>query len=282
MRNPEPTIVLNADVANPGQFFACCGLLELADRLWPGAEGWFQGDSIAGQFCVWWPNPAGSLKSLLEAARSVEFDVDDADGPNPAGDDDDESGPVVPILITAPFSMLLDWWSEKSIKPWAGSMKERVILRAMLRAIAPDAADPFNVQQAVNTTSKQEPAVENKRSKSQPKKREPFYFDSRRGTKSHPLDSGWSPDTHKMEHMCAPAVEALCFFGLQRCRPMPTTIPGTGRYIVWPEHLPVSIAAAAVAGILPVQGGMACEFRNFFRTDQRKHKAFGEAKCLDR
>ncbi len=23
---------------NPGQFFACCGLLELADRLWPGAE----------------------------------------------------------------------------------------------------------------------------------------------------------------------------------------------------------------------------------------------------
>src|SRR6476646_1225323 len=30
------------DLTNPGQFFACCGLLELADRLWPGAEGWFE------------------------------------------------------------------------------------------------------------------------------------------------------------------------------------------------------------------------------------------------
>jgi CRISPR-associated protein Csb3 len=29
------------DPTNPGQFFACCGLLELADRLWPDAEGWF-------------------------------------------------------------------------------------------------------------------------------------------------------------------------------------------------------------------------------------------------
>ena len=30
------------DVTNPGQFFACCGLLELADRMWSGAEGWFE------------------------------------------------------------------------------------------------------------------------------------------------------------------------------------------------------------------------------------------------
>ncbi len=40
MTNPEP-IHIKVDVTNPGQFFACCGLLELADRLWPGAEGWF-------------------------------------------------------------------------------------------------------------------------------------------------------------------------------------------------------------------------------------------------
>ena len=36
-------IRVNVDPTNPGQFFACCGLLELADRLWPGAEGWFAG-----------------------------------------------------------------------------------------------------------------------------------------------------------------------------------------------------------------------------------------------
>jgi CRISPR-associated protein Csb3 len=34
-------IQINVDPANPGQFFACCGLFELADRLWPGCETWF-------------------------------------------------------------------------------------------------------------------------------------------------------------------------------------------------------------------------------------------------
>src|SRR5262245_64976714 len=43
MTHPVPSIRVNVDVTNPGQFFACCGLLELADRLWPGAEGWFDG-----------------------------------------------------------------------------------------------------------------------------------------------------------------------------------------------------------------------------------------------
>ena len=42
MNRPIPSIRVKVDVTNPGQFFACCGLLELADRLWPGAEGWFE------------------------------------------------------------------------------------------------------------------------------------------------------------------------------------------------------------------------------------------------
>ena len=40
MTKPDP-IKINVDPTNPGQFFACCGLLELADRLWDGAEGAF-------------------------------------------------------------------------------------------------------------------------------------------------------------------------------------------------------------------------------------------------
>lgn len=36
--NPnQAAIRINVDLTNPGQFFACCGLLELADRLWGGA-----------------------------------------------------------------------------------------------------------------------------------------------------------------------------------------------------------------------------------------------------
>src|SRR5271163_2936355 len=43
MSKPEATIRVNVDPTNPGQFFACCGLLELADRLWPAAAGSFAG-----------------------------------------------------------------------------------------------------------------------------------------------------------------------------------------------------------------------------------------------
>ena len=54
-------IRVNVDPTNPGQFFACCGLLELADRLWPGAEGWFE----KGEFCVTCEGAIVGLSALL-------------------------------------------------------------------------------------------------------------------------------------------------------------------------------------------------------------------------
>jgi CRISPR-associated protein Csb3 len=280
MTNPEPTIRIYVDVTNPGQFFACCGLLELADRLWTGSEGWFEGNPMSGKFCIWTPNGNGSLKALLETAHKCEFGVGDSSNEETDGDEE-RAGSVDPIIITSPVQMILDWWSEKSIKPWAGSMKERLIFRAMLRAISIDAPDPFNIEQAVSDPSTDGAATDRRSRKKKPKKREPFYFDSRRGSKSHPRDSGWSPDTHNMEHKCAPAVEALCFIGLQRCRPMPTERPNTSRYTVWKEHLPVNVIAPIVSGIVPVPRSVTYQFTNFFRTGERKHKAFGEAKRLD-
>ena len=41
MNRPIPSIRVKVDVTNPGQFFACCGLLELADRLWKINEKWW-------------------------------------------------------------------------------------------------------------------------------------------------------------------------------------------------------------------------------------------------
>jgi CRISPR-associated protein Csb3 len=281
MSNPEPTIRINVDVTNPGQFFACCGLLELANRLWPGAEGWFARYPIISEFCLWTPKGDGSLKTLLEMASKCEFDVGDDDNEE-ADDDEEKAGPVDPIIIRSPVEMTLDWWSDKSIKPWAGSMQERVILRAMLRAISPEATDLFNIQQVVSDAMGGTTPANKKGRKKKPKKREPFYFDSRRGSKAHPLDSGWSPDTHKREHKCAPAVEAFCFLGLQRCRPMPTERQNISRYTVWSEHLPVNVIAPVISGTMRVPRSLIYEFSNFFRTDQRKHKAFGEAKRVDR
>ena len=60
-------IRLKVDPANPGQFFACCGLLEIAERLWDGVEGWFEGD----HFCFRKNGRIVSLSEVLNAVRNI-------------------------------------------------------------------------------------------------------------------------------------------------------------------------------------------------------------------
>ena len=77
MTNPEPTIRVNVDVTNPGQFFACCGLLELADRLWPGAEGWFD-------YTTFNLSTNGTLREILtRLVRNVPYQLEKVCGDIP-------------------------------------------------------------------------------------------------------------------------------------------------------------------------------------------------------
>ena len=258
MSERTPNITIPVDYSNPGQFFACCGLLELADRLWPGAEGWFQVRGLESRFQIA-TEPDASLERLLGNAGRIEFDLGGDEK-----DDDEDRGFVEPIVVSSPIELVLDWWSDRSIKPWAGSMKERLILNAMLRAINAASPDPFNEAGVV-------------RDPISGKKREPFYFDCRRGCNAHPLDSGFSPDTQEMESDCFPAVEAMCFIGLQRARPAPADEANRSRYVVWTEPLPANVLSPVVCGLARLQDSLAFTFNNFFRTDQRKHKSYSRA-----
>ena len=218
MSDENANITIPVDLTNPGQFFACCGLLELADRLWLGAEGWFE----RREFCINTIDRTKTLAELLSEASSTTFDVGD-DAETDDDDNKDENLPVEPICLQwkdEKPAIHLDWWTDKSIKPWAGSMKERVILRAMLDKIDLLKPDPLNDLKAVLYKSP---------TKKNPAKKQPFYFDPRRGNKSHPLDSGFSPDTHKMQAECCPTLEALCFIGLQRARPASTGVANQSR-----------------------------------------------------
>jgi CRISPR-associated protein Csb3 len=296
MKETTPNITVNVDVTNPGQFFACCGLLELADRLWPGAEGeggvvgWFE----RRQFCLHTDGSSRTLAELLNATRQLRTWVDGVlEDPLEESDDDEEEEsdkepPFQPFCLRwqdGKEAIYLDWWSDKSIKPWAGSMKDRPILRAMLAAIDPSHTSPFNDLRAVFDPAKSVHVTDGKKSrKKAPKKREPFYFDPRRGNKSHPLDSGFSPDVHKkVKSECCPALEALCFIGLQRARPAPTSVANQSRYTVWPRvsadkpGIPASIVGPVACGIVRFPGSFDYVFDNYFRTDQRKHKTFSQA-----
>src|SRR5206468_2423360 len=113
-------------------------------RLWPGAEGWFTDT----QFCI---ACSGTLPSLLSAAQSCRF-APYTDGPAGEADPDEDDSrqskrAVQPLVIESPIRIGLDWWSDKSIKTWAGSMKVNKIATAMSNAIDPRNQDPFNQRQ---------------------------------------------------------------------------------------------------------------------------------------
>lgn len=252
-QHTSPAIRIPVDLTNPGQFFACCGLLELADRLWPGAEGWFD----ATDFCI---QTSGTLPRLLEQVTAAELEQIDPDDMTAS-----------PMILGHPFTpeLILDWWKDeitggKAFKVWAGRMSSVRIAQAMKCAMkgASDHSNPFDYAAVVYDPD-------------QPKKKvEPFYYDSRRGWNAQPIDIGFSPDSLSMKTMAYPAVEFLCLVGLQRCRPMTTKKRRVFDYHTWETPMPVNIAAALTSGVMSNPDGRAYRFENAFRTDQKKHKSF--------
>ena len=259
MSNPEPNIKLDVDLTNPGQFFACCGLLELADRLWPGAEGWFESHSFL-LAC------RGNLEELVTDVTSAEL-----------RQMDEENDTSSPIEMASKFRLTLDWWAEswqsaRGLKVWAGSMRNVRIAKALQLALA-------NLESPVQILDYAVVAYDPENSR---KKVEPFYFDSRRGKSATSLDIGFSPDSLSgMTTLAYPGVELLCLVGLQRFRPANTQRRRVFDYTAWSISLPVALASVACAGLLSREGGTTYRFENGFRTDQKKHKAFLPATPLE-
>jgi len=269
----ETTISLRVDPTNPGQFFACCGLLELADRLWPEVEAWFDRSIffiIAGE-------PTASLPNLLTAAHDIRLAEDGLHNTeeDENAEDKDSEDEVSPFIIESPISIRLDWWKDKTLKTWAGSMDARKIFLAMCNAIDAQNENPLNQGSVVfDATGSMSTNGRSKRT-GKPKKREPFYFDSRRGANALPIDVGFSQDSLKLTTIAYPVVEALTLVGLQRCRPKPTDTPRVFEYYTWQIPFPVEIVPVAVLGL--VGNGNGYRFENAFRTDQKKHKAYTPA-----
>lgn len=258
MTNPTPSITVAVDPTNPGQFFACCGLLELADRLWPGAEGWFAPEGR--EFCI---ACEGTLKQLVEAIASAELRI-----VNP---DDSTSSPFV---LGAPFrSLLIDWWEAdqtgaKDLKVWAGTMESHGIAYAMQQAMKSDRFQQPNLfDLGIVVKNPEDPS----------KKKEPYYYDARRAPNAHSRDVGFAPNDLGVTSTAFPAVELLCVIGLQVARPAFTGEKRVYDYFTWPVALPPNVILAASTGNLSLPGIRAFRFENWFRTGQKKHKAFRSA-----
>ena len=278
MSTPEPSIRIKVDPTNPGQFFVCCGLLELADRLWPGAEGWF----AEREFCIACLGALHEVFDALVACRLTNMMTKDQhvrfrqitamkvkERKSTPGVEEEEKrlGALLresPIVLDGPFDIRLDWFTDayaggSRFKTWAGRQSVLDISTSMKDALE-------------NTAWRNEDCL----TFSATKCGLPFNFDSDLGGQGGAIDVGFSFDPlaasalTRIDSSARPALELLAFIGLQRFRP--AEVKGENRflYCAWNRPLPIQVAMPAVCGALPIAGADMYEFRLLYRTKYLK------------
>jgi CRISPR-associated protein Csb3 len=282
----EPLICLRVDPANPGQFMACCGLLELTDRMWLGSEGWF--DPLGTRFYVH-PTAASAQadqRSIVNALAGCSLKNTMTDGElrrrdklasmtkkalKQAGLESekrvlDRRWREAPIVLGEPFNLQLDWFLDEraggdAFKTWAG-------LQSVIEIA-------LGIQQALRHELWSSIAAENWLIASAPVDGLPFNFDSDLGAVGSDRDIGFSLDPLKaldpaMKIKVRPMLEFLAFAGLQRFRPAAVPDPKRYRYSVWADPLLPEIAAAAACCQLTPAPAQVYEFRLLYRTKYLK------------
>lgn len=207
---------IRVDPRNPGLYFACCGLFEVAELLEPGGAAWFEADGR--DFCLRTAAPLPPDPPALEEASSEE------------GADS--------ILAIEPLTLRfgarpvrLNWWldnaeKEKSaLKTWGGQQTSRSVLSGVLSLVNDVGSVPELFSASVFTTTR-------------------FGVDSRSAWE--PIDLGYSPnDVARKDARTYPWVELLSVVGLQGFRPAGRR--RDYRYSTWLEPLPIGPARAACA-----------------------------------
>jgi CRISPR-associated protein Csb3 len=278
--NEQPAIRITVDLSNAGQFFACCGLLELANRLWDGAESWFSGrkfhvrplcargkctvDEFVKQlrYCRLSNTMSASQIQRLEGLSSMGAKERRR---TPGLEDEKKELEKLrreePIVLHEPFGMRVDWFLDDNaggsrFKTWAGQQSVLDIATAMKGAADEAPMALFATDDWLSWTTDRDDL--------------PFNFDSDLGAQASALDVGFSIDPLGMSRRTRPFVELLAFIGLQRFRPMEHTNQNRFTYVPWESPLSPAVAASACAGLTPQPGATVYDFRLLYRTKYLK------------
>lgn len=277
MTRPEPTITLDVDLRNPGQFLACCGLLELASRIDDSAVGWFNRE----QFHVRCSKP-GFLLELTVCPIARNSPPNEQSAPNNADSaKPSENGkelPSPPIYIGEPFNLLLDWWTdgaatEAGFKTWSAGMtvlgfidggtrrtgKKEIRSSGMRQHMSHHLGNPRTL--LTNGVDLIDDPM-------------PFNFDSRL-SRNNALDLGF---TGKIKFAFSPAVELLALIGLQRFRPRVIQRWQHNVFSTWALPLGVTTASAVAHGLLPTLAHSTHRFSIIPRDSKARYKLFGPAR----
>jgi CRISPR-associated protein Csb3 len=283
------SIRINTDPTNPGQFFACCGLLELADRLWKGAEGWFENDK--GEFCI---QPlylhdsvnsvprglADSLAHCSLANTMTESQLLRRDLLTSMSSKEVENDPLLksekklldslwresPVVLGVPFNLQIDWFVDDRaggdiFKTWAGLQSVIDIADAMRSRSIVGESDSIPLANWLFRRSCGDDL--------------PFNFDSDLGSMGGDRDVGFSFDPLRnidvhVGVQIRPLLELLAFIGLQRFRPMRVRSENRFRYWLWFDRMIPEVASAAACGSVEMPNSSVFEFRLLYRTKYLK------------
>jgi CRISPR-associated protein Csx14 len=224
---PTPNISVNVDLRNPGQFFACCGLLEIASRLWPGSEAWFENDKRPTTYCI-----AANTRHN-DPIREV---VKQVCRPNTIQEADAEhyNAGLRPLQLTH-LDLRLDWWirggvGRSPLKLWAGQQTPIRIMTDM--QIELEGIEPGQRLYSEHRFMKGR-----------------FGIDAASSWTA--LGLGFSPDEQNIPWPTYPGTEILGAIGLQRCKPLQIEAR-KGRwfsYYVWSQPMEISVLpVAAIMG----------------------------------
>lgn len=273
-------ITVPVDLTNPGQFFACCGLLELADRLWPGATGWFERDgflisgpkdcSLSALFGKLAESNVANTMTPAQNARLEELSAMTKKQREATAGLDEEKKDLeslrreLPIVLAGTIHFCVDWFCDEfaggsRFKTWAGQQSVLDITTAMHGGVK--AAD-LNAGDSIWSNARGIGL--------------PFNFDSDLGGQGSALDIGFSFDplaaseATRIEGTCRPSLELLAFVGLQRFRPL--ELKGQNRFVfaAWHQPLAPVVAAASACGSIEIGHESMYEFRLLYRTKYLK------------
>lgn len=245
------------DPCNPGQFYACCGLIELFDLT---------GVTILSNFEVDWRRPKEAKlvltsesmlipSSIAVGIREAKYELlsrPNTDGKTPGKDS------IAPVRVSIFGKHLtLDWWLDCfhdkacSLKCWAGQVTTQKLV-SLLPGMVPCSNDLSFDEGALTTTR--------------------FGIDPRSAWVA--LNLGYSPNEQGQESRTYPVVEMLGAFGLQGFRPAGSRAEGF-TYHLWLSPLPRAVARSACAK--PWSGLASAAYRfNLGERGSYKYFSFAE------
>jgi CRISPR-associated protein Csx14 len=230
-------IRINVDPANPGQFFACCGLLELADRLWPAAEvmATFSNDAFHLQSNDPGISVKGIVADLLDAPRVADAPWRTINGADRKPVKDVKK--ITPVHVGGKINLRLSWWLDElegrlsALKTWSAHKTSTGLLTDLSAAVDRKALSEHTLLQlSTGMTAR-------------------FGFDPRSSWNT--LDTGFSPNDQNLPVQTFAATELLAAIGIQTFRP---SVSGDSFvYACWKHALPAPIARAVASGVVDIQ-----------------------------